>query len=198
MSRSIGVITAAFAALSLLTGAGASAAGYSLAPADASVNFISTKAGSVAEVHRFAKVAGRLGEDGGVRLVIDLASVDTAIEIRNKRMRDMLFEIADFPEAVIKAQLDPQSWQGLAPGERTSLEVPAALSLHGEEKPVRMVVDLVASAEGGLLVSSRLPVIVNARDYALGEGVERLRAIAGLPSISPAVPVTFSLHFRAD
>ena len=56
---------------------------------------------------------------------------------------------------------------------------------------------VVAMADGGLLVSSRLPVIVNASDFALIEGIERLRAVAGLPSISPAVPVSFTLRFRA-
>ncbi|MEO0425142.1 MAG: YceI family protein [Pseudomonadota bacterium] len=186
------------AALTLLVSATASAAGYRLAPADASVNFISTKAGTVAEIHRFAKVAGKLGEDGGLRLAIDLASVDTAIEVRNERMRDMLFEIADFPEAIIRADLDPALWDGLAAGERKSLEVAGALALHGEEGKIRLVVDVVGAADGGLIVTSRLPVIVNAGQYALGEGVERLRAIAGLPAISPAVPVTFALHFRPE
>ncbi|MEM9383999.1 MAG: YceI family protein [Pseudomonadota bacterium] len=184
------------AALALLSGAGASAAGYRLAPADASVNFISTKAGTVAEVHRFANVTGRLGEEGGVRLVIDLASVDTAIEVRNGRMRDMLFEIGRFPEAIIRADIDPALWHDLAPGERNSIEVPGSLALHGEEGKIRLVVDVVGAADGGLIVTSRLPVIVNAGQFTLAEGVERLRAVAGLPSISPAVPVTFALHFR--
>jgi hypothetical protein len=48
-----------------------------------------------------------------------------------------------------------------------------------------------------LLVSSVRPVIVNAGPLGLDEGVERLREAAGLPSISPAVPVTFQLTFLA-
>ncbi|MED5420009.1 MAG: YceI family protein, partial [Pseudomonadota bacterium] len=42
------------------------------------------------------------------------------------------------------------------------------------------------------------PVIVNAWEFALGEGVEALRAIAGLDSISLAVPVSFVLAFDEE
>lgn len=196
MTRSTRALCAA--ALTLLASVAASATSYRLAADDASVNFISTKAGAVAEIHRFGQVVGTLGEDGGVRLVIDLASVDTAIEVRNERVRDMLFDIARFPEALIRADLDPALWQDLAPGERKSVEVLGSLALHGEEGQIRLVVDVVGAADGGLIVTSRLPVIVNAGQFSLAEGVERLRAVAGLPAISPAVPVTFALHFRPE
>ena len=135
MYRPTRFLRAALLSLSLVASVAVHAAGYTLAPADATVNFISTKAGSVAEVHRFGRVSGSLGEDGAVRLLIDLASVDTSIEIRNDRMRDMLFEIDRFPRAVIEAQIDPGRWQDLAAGESVALQVPASLTLHGEQQP---------------------------------------------------------------
>ncbi len=46
-----------------------------------------------------------------------------------------------------------------------------------------------------VLISTLKPIIVNASNVALAEGVEKLREIAGLPSISNAVPVTFVLQF---
>ena len=45
-------------------------------------------------------------------------------------------------------------------------------------------------------VSSLEPLLLNADRLGLSNGVEALRAIAGLPSISKSVPVTFSLIFR--
>jgi hypothetical protein len=42
---------------------------------------------------------------------------------------------------------------------------------------------------------SKKPVVVNAPEFKLAEGVEALREIAGLPSISLAVPVSFVLAF---
>jgi len=39
---------------------------------------------------------------------------------------------------------------------------------------------------------------VNASQVGLLAGIEKLRELAGLPSISPAVPVTFSLIFEQE
>lgn len=175
----------------------ARAADYTLAPG-AQVSFVSTKAGKVAEVHHFNEVTGSLDGDGNARIAIALASVDTAIAIRNERMREMLFEVADFPQAVIEAELDPATYGKLGPGQYTTLDVPATLALHGEEHTLALTLDVTAAADGSLLVASRRPVIVNAADYRLAAGVEKLREVAGLPSISPAVPVTFSLRFQAN
>jgi hypothetical protein len=47
-----------------------------------------------------------------------------------------------------------------------------------------------------LLVSSRKPLVLQADDYDLLAGVEKLREVAGLSSISKAVPVSFVLVFH--
>ena len=62
------------------------------------VNFISIKNASIGEVHRFRSLAGSVSDDGAVRLVIDLDSVETLIPIRNQRMRELLFETDDTDE----------------------------------------------------------------------------------------------------
>jgi hypothetical protein len=46
-----------------------------------------------------------------------------------------------------------------------------------------------------LQISNARPVVINAGEFELTRGVEKLREIAGLPSISPVVPVQFSLYF---
>ena len=46
------------------------------------------------------------------------------------------------------------------------------------------------------LVQSSEPLLLNAGSLGLSDGIESLRVIAGLPSISKSVPVTFSLIFR--
>jgi len=50
----------------------------------------------------------------------------------------------------------------------------------------------------GVRVSTLSPLIITAESVGLVAGVESLREIAGLPSISRAVPVTFSVKFVAD
>ena len=49
-----------------------------------------------------------------------------------------------------------------------------------------------------VLVTTVRPVVVNADSLGLTEGVERLRNIAGLQAISPAVPVSLVLQFRLE
>ncbi len=46
-----------------------------------------------------------------------------------------------------------------------------------------------------MVVSTIKPVIVQGDAFNLGAGVERLREVAGLPSITNAAPVAFSLVF---
>lgn len=43
------------------------------------------------------------------------------------------------------------------------------------------------------MVSSFQPIIINANEFGLVAGVDKLRDIAGLSSISQAVPVSFVL-----
>jgi len=61
-----------------------------------------------------------------------------------------------------------------------------------------MDVKVARVGDHSLLVTTNRPVIVNAWEFALGEGVEALRAIAGLDSISMGVPVSFVLAFDEE
>ncbi|MDH3440144.1 MAG: YceI family protein [Gammaproteobacteria bacterium] len=162
------------------------------------LSFVSTKAINIAEVHRFGTLSGVVDDEGQVAISIDLASVDTAIELRDERMREMLFDTAENPTAEISATIDSDALSALAPGQSTDMAVEAMLALHGTERPVTMEVVVARSGENSLLVTTKKPIIINAAEYALGDGVEALRAIAGLPSISLAVPVSFVLAFGKE
>lgn len=159
------------------------------------LSFVSTKAINIAEVHRFGTLRGGVGDDGQVSVSIDLGSVDTNIELRDDRMREMLFDTAQYPTAEISAKVDAAAIDALEPGESTDMAVEAMLSLHGAERPLTMEVVVARTGDHSLLVTTKRPVIVNAPEFALGDGVEALRAIAGLDSISLAVPVSFVLAF---
>ena len=159
------------------------------------LTFVTVKAGDAAEVHRFVEIAGRVGDDGAVSIEIDLASVDTLIPIRDERIRNLLFETARFPAASLSAQLDAERLSRLAAGQSQAMPVNFVLSLKGHELPLFAQVLVARLSERDMLVASLKPVIVNAPSVGLVEGVEKLREIAGLPSISKAVPVTFVLVF---
>ncbi len=162
------------------------------------LSFVSTKAGNVAEVHRFTDLSGRLQDDGRLEITVNMDSVDTAIAIRDERMRELLFETERWPEASILAQLDMAALGELAVGDQGELTAEAQLDVHGETVNITISADVARLDSATLVATSSQPLVVNAGQLGLADGIEKLRDIAGLPSISPAVPVTFRLTLRQD
>ena len=159
------------------------------------INFVSIKNNSVGEAHNFTSLSGAMGADGNVQVTIHLDSVDTLIEVRNERMRELLFETVKFPTAQITAQVDPALLAEAAEGETVVTDLSIALSLHGQEKALTISVVAVGDKNGRLRVLTTRPALINAADFGLDAGVTALQEIAGLQSISNAVPVSLQLVF---
>ena len=169
-------------------------AAWQLVNESSQLNFISVKANHIAETHTFDLLSGFITDRGQAQLSIDLASVETGIKIRNARMQNMLFNVVSFPQAEITTELNL--------GELTSLTAPivklisARLSLVGQSTQVQGDVLVVPVDDNTVSVTTVAPIVVNANALELVNGIEALREVAGLPSISYSVPVTFSLTFR--
>lgn len=162
------------------------------------LSFVSIKADTIAEVHHFQALEGGLSADGNFVLTIILASVETGIPIRNERMRELFFDTVQFPTATLTSSLDLSPLLDLAVGEQTTIAAEAQLELLGNSNTLTIESVVARLDANTLLVSSAQPVVVNAAEFGLTQGVEQLRAIAGLPSISPAVPVSFYLTLREE
>lgn len=171
-------------------------ADWELDGAASRVNFVSTKANTAAEVHTFRAVDGQVDEEGNATISIDLNSVDTAIEIRDERMRSMLFETEQYPSAALAARIDMNAINMLKPGESMVLTTEGQLMIHGTTSSITFDLSVARLTADRIMVASEKPLIVNASQVGLLAGVEKLREVAGLPSISPAVPVTFLLTFE--
>lgn len=186
------------AALLITAGAVASTAAradWTLDAEASRLSFISTKNASKAEVHYFRELSGVVTEGGAARVEVPLDSVETAIPIRNERMREFLFETADFPTLEVSADVDPSLLA--ATGTRMSA-VPVTVSLHGQEASYEAAMLIARDEDGSLTVATGEPIVVNAADFELGAGIAKLQELAGLASISTAVPVSARLVFRAD
>ncbi|BFM12693.1 hypothetical protein R50072_28460 [Simiduia litorea] len=170
-------------------------ADWSLAPAQSQLQLVSVKNAAIAEVHQFTKLNGSVDAKGQVSVLIDLASIETHIPIRNERMQTMLFDTANFATASISTKVDMATVNGLKVGESMSLVLPCLVQLHGKEKTLEVTVSVVALAQGQLQVSSVKPVILALADFELIQGVQALQEIAKLNSIAAQVPVTFNLRF---
>ena len=174
-----------------------SSAGFAwdLQPDASTVNFVSVKKDSIGEVHRFKQLQGSLDSKGAATLTIALASADTGVEIRDQRLREMLFEVAQFPTATFQAAIDPSVITALKVGQQTVVAVKGELALHGKTAPIAADVIVTKLLDGRLSVISQKPLIVNAENFDLVAGVANLAEAASLPAISTAVPVTFALLF---
>ena len=157
-----------------------------------SLSFTTTKNGKVTEVHRFTGLSGSIAKSGDVTVSIDLLSVATGIDIRDERMREFLFQTDQFATATVQASIAEVLKS--VKSKTKIVEVEAELSLHGKTQPIAL--KLLATERGNQwVVSSIEPILINAADYELAEGVEKLREIAELASISEMVPVNFVLTF---
>lgn len=180
-------ITAAFA--------GAAQAHWSLDNDASSLSFVTVKAEHVAEVHTFDILSGEIGDGGDVEITIELASVNTMIDIRNERMQEMLFETNMFPDATISGMINLEALTNMDAGASVARQIDFELSLHGQTVALAADVQITRTGEG-VVVSTLKPIVVQSDAFALTAGVERLREVAGLPSISRAVPVSFTVVFE--
>jgi polyisoprenoid-binding protein YceI len=170
-------------------------ADWKLENSASNLNFVSIKKSSIAEVHHFKQLNGKITENGFAKVMIDLASVETNIPIRNERMKAKLFETNQFTSASIESKFKPQLVKQLSVGDSVIENLEFKLSLHGNTDTFTASVRISKTKEG-LLVSNMQPIIINASQYDLVKGIEALRNLASLPSIATAVPVNFNLMFK--
>ncbi|ARU30063.1 hypothetical protein CBR65_12095 [Cellvibrio sp. PSBB006] len=161
------------------------------------LNFVTTKNTHNVEVHSFGSLSGFISTGGVATVTIELDSVNTGIDIRNQRMRDLLFETASYPTATITVDVPATLLSSLSAGQTTQTDISASVNLHGVSTTVTTRVSVQRLSNSRVLVQSMAPVLPRAADFDLTDGVEALRSIANLTSISAAVPVDFALVFDA-
>lgn len=159
-----------------------------------SLFFVSTKNEHITETHKFTGLTGDLSDSGVLSVTVELASVDTGIGIRDTRMKEELFKVADLPSATLTASLDPRLLK-LAEGKSVVTQVNGELMLNNSKVSVPIDVQVSKLDDRSLLATTIKPIVLNANQFDLGPGVGILKDLAGLASISLSVPVTFSVVF---
>lgn len=168
---------------------------WTLDAAGSRLAYVSIKAGEIAEANRFDHISGSVAPDGSATLDIDLASVNTGVDIRNERMREIFFQVAENPKATVTAKFDPAGFAGLAVGQSLTRPLKATVAIKGASADVETEVLVTRVSADRVTVVPTAPVIVSTDMFGLTDELGELRALAELPSITPAVPVTFTLSF---
>ena len=169
---------------------------WNLVNEESRINFISIKASDIAEIHTFKELSGSVKNNGQAQVVINLSSLETLIPIRNERMSNLLFETKVYPVASFKLKLDLQTFLLTEVGKSSDVTLRGVLELKGKQFTMPVKISVTRLSDQSFLVKSSEPLLLNADSLGLSDGIESLRVIAGLPSISKSVPVTFSLIFR--
>ena len=161
------------------------------------LSFVTTKNGEITEVSRFLVLHGKVDRKGAARLSIEMDSISSGIPLRDERMRNDLFEFARYPEATVQAQLDLRPINDLANGAQVELRLPLTVNLHGKQHTYNALLLATRLDERRFQVVTLEPLMLRAEDFHLTPGLDALRKMAGLSSISPSVPVSAVLIFTA-
>ena len=159
------------------------------------IQFVSIKNNTIGEVSHFDMISGTVDDQGAVEVRVALDSVETNIGIRNDRMKKMLFEVGLYPEAVITAQLSPETMAVLGSSSGSAVPVVLQIDLHGQVVSKDAVLTVSATDAGGFSATTSQPILLNAAEFNFEDGVAALQSVAGLNAISRVIPVTVSLNF---
>ena len=152
------------------------------------ISLTSTKNGLVSETHSLAAIKGEVSAAGKVELALDLRAIETNIPIRNERMQTWLF--SDEPVAKLSADVQP----ALRASE-TAFTIDQTLKLEANGNTVMLDVPLTVVREGNAAAKVAGQLVIDVADFGYAPGIEKLREIAGLKSISTEVPVDVKLVF---
>ena len=169
---------------------------YVLDSENSSLYFVSSKQTHVVESHHFTDLYGSISASGEANLGINLSSAETGIAVRNQRVRDLLFEVETFSEALVSLPVNLASLAAQDIGSTRTESISATLNLHGISAAVDTEVTITKLSDSNIVVQNVSPILINAGDYDLARGVDALREIANLNTISYAVPVNFTLLFN--
>ena len=152
------------------------------------ISLTSTKNGLVSETHSLAAIKGGVSGEGTVELQFDLRAIETNIPIRNERMQTWLFS----EEPVAKLSADVQ--RALRANE-TAFTIDQTLTLEANGNTILLDVPLTVVREGDAVAKVAGQLIIDVAGFGYAPGIEKLREIAGLKSISTEVPVDVKLVF---
>jgi polyisoprenoid-binding protein YceI len=202
LAASAAAVTLALAACAT-TSTGSSKTAWTIDRASSSLNYVSTKAGApgvagVSEVQTFKRYEGGMSANGDIKMTIDLTSVDSGIEIRDERLKTMLWNVKATPTATFTAKLGDEAMAKLASTGASDIDVAGQLELAGQTKPVAAKLRATRMGDGAMLVATRAPIVINSNDFGLRAGVEALREVMGLNFIAASAPVSFALVLNAQ
>jgi len=171
MSRITGIVL-----LAALVAVPAHAARFVIAPGEGNLVQFESKAKIETFTGRTSQVEGsveldpaQLGDSIAVNVVVNIASLDTGIGLRNKHMCDNHLDCAKFPKATFTGcRLAKASAATLVPGQKTSFELSGIFDLHGVTQPLTVPVEVtLVESSGGRHLEITTKFSVSLADFQI-------------------------------
>ena len=195
MTKYKGILGAAaiFIASSLFSSA--AYADWILDAENSNISYGTVKNDMIGENNTFKTISGHLNNDGQIDIEIDLSSIDTLIEIRDGRMRDIVFKVSENATAKLSGEMDLKAYDNQEIGTSRIIETTVSLELVGQklEHDVKLLVTRLAKNK--VMVTPHGVMFIDADDYDLVDAIEILRNLAGLDSIASVISMGFYLTF---
>ena len=162
---------------------------------NSNISYGTVKNDMIGENNTFKTISGHLNNDGQIDIEIDLSSIDTLIEIRDGRMRDIVFKVSENATAKLSGQMDLKVYDNQEIGTSRIIETTVSLELVGQklEHDVKLLVTRLAKNK--VMVTPHGVMFIDADDYDLVNAIEILRNLAGLDSIASVISMGFYLTF---
>jgi OmpA-OmpF porin, OOP family len=154
------------------------------------------KANSIFEVHQFTGLDGSISKDGDATVKIDLTSVSSGIDLRDVRMRFLLFETYRFPYAEINAKLDMTALRALLATPRITYPLKVTVALHGMTQDIDAPVTITRLGDKSISVASVKPIIVKTDAFGLTPNIAKLSEAINGTVIATGATITFDLLFE--
>lgn len=162
----------------------------------ASMNYISrSDASNVFEVQTYTEMEGKNADSKVSAYSIDAARLETDPGIRNKRIRDCMFNLANFQGLIVSVKLDKKQLDALKIDASIALEVKTTISLQGVSKTIRPTLLITRLQTGCLLINTQQPIVLSLADFRLFNEQEKANTTVFLAGKASSIPVTVNLYY---
>lgn len=161
-----------------------------------SLSFVSIKNNEIGEVSRFKSFDADIQNDGILSMIVNLDSVDSRFQIRDKRLRELLFETNKYSVANIKGRMPVKRLAQMSAGDSQRMTVKVMLKLHGQQEVQNIDMRVIKKQGKRFIAVTESPVLIHAQAFGLTNGIKQLVQAVQLETITWVVPVTFALEFQ--
>lgn len=170
-------------------------ADWALDAENSNISYGTVKNDMIGESNTFKTISGSLSDNGHINVDIDLASVDTLLELRDERMRDIVFKVSEYATAKLSGDMNLQAHETQDVGTSRVIEATVGLEFVGQKIDHDVMLVVTRLAENKVMVTPHGVMFLDADDYDLVDAIETLRELAGLDTIATVVPMSFYLTF---